>query len=41
MRLLAAVQEEAVQHAGEDWETLSDAERRIFQDIARGVKPTY
>jgi hypothetical protein len=39
MRSLVAVQEEAVQHAEENWETLGDAERRIFQDIARGAQP--
>ena len=28
-----------MQHAEGNWETLGDAERRIFQDIARGAQP--
>lgn len=28
-----------MQHAEENWAALGDAERRIFQDIARGVWP--
>ena len=28
-----------MQHAEENWAALGDAERRIFQDVARGVQP--
>ena len=31
-----ALQEEAAQQAEKDWETLDSAERRIFEDIAKG-----
>ncbi len=33
---MAALQEEAAQQAEKDWATLDDAEKRIFEDIAKG-----
>ena len=34
--LVDALQEEAAQQAEKDWATLDDAEKRIFEDIAKG-----